>query len=142
MSRRKREKTIFFISISILVVAVAYLYFAVYQAMPHLKLAAPLHYSRHSEGQELGNDVTIEADSETFEALQAWLSKKRTWQMDINTYAPGQVITGKGFDLNFTGNKVILNACERERKKSRQYSCKADEELTAIFKKIQKIQIN
>jgi predicted glycosyl hydrolase (DUF1957 family) len=138
MRSRNIKKIILLVSACIFCAILLFLFFVVYHASPHPKLSGALIYYGYSDGHQIGNNICIESGSDTYKAIQAWLNKKRAWKLDINSYAPEQVITCKGISINFTGSRIVLNIHDQKWWNWSQYSCKSDEELITIFKQIQK----
>jgi hypothetical protein len=60
--------------------------------------------------QRQGRSCTISPDSPQFKDLSVWISRNGTeWSSSPASYAPGIVVRGSNFTINFLDSVVIVN---------------------------------
>ena len=100
------------------------------------KLSGSVKYYTFSEGREVGKELNIRTDSALFKSIEVWLSKKRPWRVDINSYAPVKVIESELAQVTVVGNVVVLSIRKNEKDNWDQFSCRLDDETTKLFQEI------
>src|SRR5262245_8417149 len=60
--------------------------------------------------QRQGRVCTISPDSPEFKNLSAWVSRNRSeWSSSLASYAPGTVVRGSNFTINFLDAVAVVN---------------------------------
>jgi hypothetical protein len=71
--------------------------------------AEPLKLQRYEQGRPVAS-CTITPDSPQFKSLAAWVSRnKEGWSSSPASYAPGTIINGSHFSINFLSSLVVVN---------------------------------
>jgi hypothetical protein len=73
------------------------------------RFAPPCRLETYENGRPQG-ERTVPPGSSDELAITTWLHvHKSGWHLDFNTYAPGRLVKGDGFNLNLSGRVCVLN---------------------------------